>query len=63
MSFIPNYGEPNWPRRPFSIDGQDYFPPADDNSYEENRMLVMDQFRVPPPRELSGCVTPGRFIP
>lgn len=63
MSFMPSYGEPNWSQRPYSIDGQDYFPLADDNSYEENRVLVMDQFLVPRLRKLSGCVTPGRFIP
>lgn len=64
MSFIPSYGEPNWPQRPYSKDGQDYFmSPADDNNYEENRVLIMNQFRVPLLREFSGCVNPGRSIP
>lgn len=64
MFFTPSDGEPNWSQRLYSKDGQDDFmSPTDDNSYEEYRMLVMDQFRVPRLRKLSGCVTPGRFIP
>lgn len=63
MSFIPNYGEPNWSHRPYSKGGHDYFlAPTDDTSYEENRVLLEDQFRVPPLEESSGCDTLAMFL-
>jgi hypothetical protein len=57
MSFKPSYGEPNWLHRPYSSGGHDYcLTSIDDKSYEENRLLLEDQFRIPLPGEISRCV-------